>query len=63
VGPLVGTTLFGFFTSAAAPALVPGAALYFGGVLSMAALVIALRLFRRPRTPVREWEGPVSSMS
>lgn len=61
-GPLVGTGLFGYFTSSAAPVPIPGAALYFGGVLSLVALVVALRLFRRPRAPVREWEAAARSM-
>lgn len=62
VGPLVATGLFATFTASDARVLVPGAPMFFGGVLSLAALAAALRVFRRPRRPADEWAGSVRPM-
>ncbi|HET6383083.1 MAG TPA: TCR/Tet family MFS transporter [Armatimonadota bacterium] len=49
VGPLVSTALFGYFVSKAAPVRVPGAAFFFGAVLSFSGFVAAaIALRARP---------------
>ena len=52
--PLIFTTgLFSFFTSAAAPVILPGAPFFLGSLLFLVALALLVRLFRRlPATPV-----------
>ncbi len=54
VSPLVFTTgLFSFFTSAAAPVILPGAPFFLGSLLFLVALILLARLFRRlPATTV-----------
>ncbi|NBV24169.1 MAG: MFS transporter [Proteobacteria bacterium] len=54
LGPAVATGLFGYFISAAAPFKLPGAAFFFSSVLTVVAMLLALRSFRR------EPPGPVS---
>jgi DHA1 family tetracycline resistance protein-like MFS transporter len=41
LGPLVGSTAFGYFVSDAAPVYLPGASFAAGAVLIVAALVLA----------------------
>ncbi len=43
IGPLVMTNLFAYFTSATAPALVPGAPFILGGILMLASSVVAYK--------------------
>ena len=54
VSPLIFTTgLFSFFTSAAAPVVLPGAPFFLGSLLFLVSLGLLVRLFRRlPATPV-----------
>ena len=51
--PLIFTSgLFSFFTSAAAPVILPGAPFFLGSLLFLVSLVLLVRLFRRlPATP------------
>lgn len=51
--PLIFTAgLFSFFTSAAAPVILPGAPFFLGSLLFLVSLVLLVRLFRRlPATP------------
>lgn len=49
VGPLVMTNLFAYFTSKNAPVLFPGAPFLLGGVLMFAAVLFAIRSFKRAR--------------
>ena len=53
--PLIFTAgLFSFFTSAAAPVILPGAPFFLGSLLFLVSLVLLVRLFRRlPATPGR----------
>ena len=54
IGPPMVTTLFAYFISNSAPAYLPGAAFFFGSVLLILALLLAVRSFRRngvSRTP------------
>ena len=52
--PLIFTAgLFSFFTSAAAPVILPGAPFFLGSLLFLVSLGLLVRLFRRlPATPV-----------
>ena len=56
LGPPLATGLFGFFISAGAPVKLPGAAFFFSSALTIAAMLLAVRSFRReppqPRVPV-----------
>ncbi len=54
VSPLIFTTgLFSFFTSVAAPVVLPGAPFFLGSLLFLVSLGVLARLFRRlPATPV-----------
>lgn len=54
IGPPIATGLFGFFISAGAPVRLPGAAFFFSAVLTFAAMLLAVRSFRRElrTTPV-----------
>ncbi len=54
VSPLIFTTgLFSFFTSAAAPIILPGAPFFLGSLLFLVSLILVVRLFRRlPIRPV-----------
>lgn len=47
IGPPLATGLFGFFISAAAPVKLPGAAFFFSSALTIAAMLLAVRSFRR----------------
>jgi len=47
LGPPIVTGLFGFFISQGAPMKLPGVAFYFSSLLSVGALVLAARSFRR----------------
>ncbi len=51
--PLIFTSgLFSFFTSAAAPIILPGAPFFLGSLLFLVSLILLVRLFRRlPATP------------
>ena len=51
--PLIFTSgLFSFFTSAAAPVILPGAPFFLGALLFLVSLILLVRLFRRlPATP------------
>ena len=53
--PLIFTAgLFSFFTSAAAPVILPGAPFFLGSLLFLVSLILLVRLFRRlPATPGR----------
>lgn len=55
VGPPVGAGLFGYFISDRAPFRLPGAAFFFGALLMLGALLLAIRTFRRhpPAVPAR----------
>lgn len=54
IGPLVATTLFGYFIGSRAPMVVPGAPFYAGALLLIGALVLAGRAFRlTPALPGR----------
>lgn len=44
-GPLIGTTLFAYFTSAASPVDLPGAPFFVGSALLAVALVVTIRAF------------------
>ncbi len=48
IGPPIFTTMFGYFISPRAPFLLPGAALYFGSLLMLSGLVLAVLSFRKP---------------
>jgi DHA1 family tetracycline resistance protein-like MFS transporter len=50
IGPVVASSLFGYFISPRAPFLLPGAAFFAGALFQVGALGLALRAFRR--TPV-----------
>ena len=54
--PLIFTSgLFSFFTSAAAPVLLPGAPFFLGALLALVSLILLARLFSRlPATPIAE---------
>lgn len=56
LGPPLATGLFGFFISAGAPVKLPGAAFFFSSALTVAAMLLAVRSFRReqqqPNVPV-----------
>ena len=54
--PLIFTSgLFSFFTSAAAPVLLPGAPFFLGALLVLVSLILLARLFSRlPATPIAE---------
>jgi len=56
LSPLIFTSgLFSFFTSAAAPILLPGAPFFLGALLFLVSLVLLARLFRRlPAPPIAE---------
>ncbi|MEJ0042279.1 MAG: TCR/Tet family MFS transporter [Rhizomicrobium sp.] len=43
VGPIIWTSLFGYFVSPAAPLIIPGAAFFVSGLIFLAALVFAVR--------------------
>ena len=48
VAPLLFTSLlFGYFTSSAAPVILPGAPFFLGSLLFVIALIVLLRLFKR----------------
>ncbi len=47
LGPPLATGLFGFFISAGAPVKLPGAAYFFSSALTVAAMLLAVRSFRR----------------
>ena len=47
IGPPLATGLFGFFISAGAPMKLPGAAFFFSSALTIAAMLLAVRSFRR----------------
>ncbi len=47
IGPPVATNLFGFFISSRAPFALPGAAFFLASLLTVFALLMALRTFRR----------------
>jgi DHA1 family tetracycline resistance protein-like MFS transporter len=49
VGPLLATSLFGYFVGSTAPVVLPGAPFFMGGVLFLVSLVLALRI-RTPAT-------------
>jgi MFS transporter, DHA1 family, tetracycline resistance protein len=55
IGPPLATGLFGFFISAGAPVKLPGAAFFFSSALTLAAMFLAVRSFRREllATPVQ----------
>lgn len=53
VGPIIGTSLFAYFTGPSAPVNVPGAAFFFAAALNVVALIIALRALSG-LLPVRE---------
>ena len=44
-GPPIATALFGYFIGPQAPAPVPGAAFFFSALLTVLALVLAIRSF------------------
>ncbi len=46
IGPLMATSIFGFFISERAPMILPGASFYFSAVLSVVAAVLAAVSFR-----------------
>ena len=47
LGPPLATGLFGFFINAGAPVKLPGAAFFFSSALTVAAMLLAVRSFRR----------------
>jgi DHA1 family tetracycline resistance protein-like MFS transporter len=47
IGPLLGNAVFGYFTAPGVPVKVPGAAFFLGTILTVAALVQTVRVFRR----------------
>lgn len=49
IGPPMAARLFGHFIGPSAPAYVPGAAFFFSGLLVAAAMLLAIRTFRRDR--------------
>ena len=49
-GPPIWTGLFGFFVSAAAPIIVPGAAFFAAAAVFVVALALAMRWFGAPAT-------------
>lgn len=51
IGPPLATGLFGYFISAAAPMKLPGAAFFFSSALTVTALLLAIRSFRRELPP------------
>lgn len=48
-GPILATTIFGFFISQQAPAIVPGASFFFSSALAVIAACLAARSFRKER--------------
>ena len=51
LGPPLATNLFGYFISPAAPFSLPGAAFFFSSGLTVMAMLLALRSFRRELPP------------
>jgi MFS transporter, DHA1 family, tetracycline resistance protein len=47
LAPLIGTYLFGFFTSSAAPVQIPGAAFFFAALSTGIGLLLAIRTFAK----------------
>lgn len=47
IGPPLATGMFGYFISPASPVKLPGAAFFFSSALTIAALILAVRSFRR----------------
>ncbi len=47
IAPLIGTGLFGYFISDTAPAHLPGAPFWLGGLLTFSALAVALKTLKR----------------
>lgn len=54
IGPLLGTNIFGYFTSASAPVLLPGAPFLLGAALTVTSLVPVAMVWRRMPAGVRE---------
>lgn len=52
LGPPIATGLFGHFIGASAPVQLPGAAFFFSSVLTIGALILALRSFRMKKSNV-----------
>ena len=52
VGPLLATSLFGYFVGPTAPVVLPGAPFFMGGVLFLVSLVLALRAASAPTAPI-----------
>lgn len=50
LGPPLATGLFGYFISASAPVQLPGAAFFFSSALTITAMLLAVRSFRREPT-------------
>jgi DHA1 family tetracycline resistance protein-like MFS transporter len=49
IGPIIATSLFSFFTAPEQTRSVPGAPFFFGALLMLLGLFLALRTFRQPR--------------
>lgn len=49
VGPLLATSLFGYFIGPTTPVTLPGAPFFMGGLLFLVSLVLALRVSSRPQ--------------
>jgi MFS family permease len=60
LGPVLATSLFGFFISDRAPVPVPGAAFFFSSVLFLFALLLALRSFRK--NPAMQTASPSATL-
>ena len=58
IGPPLATGLFGFFISVGAPLKLPGAAFFFSSALTVVAMLLAVRSFRREPPPAQATPAP-----
>jgi len=58
IGPPLATGIFGYFISAKAPAIVPGAPFFFSSGLVVIAAFLAARSFRKNPVETSRFEGP-----
>lgn len=61
VGPILGASVFGYFTARAAPILLPGAAFWLGAVLIFLSGLLAVSALRRMRGDVPAFAVPAAA--
>jgi DHA1 family tetracycline resistance protein-like MFS transporter len=61
IGPPIATTLFGYFITDKAPVRLPGIAFFFSAILTIVAMLLAARSFRRNRMAESAKPEPVVS--